>query len=47
MDNVPPPETFPYLFGAYTAIWVILAVYLIWLGKRLCKVEAKLAKKGD
>ena len=37
MDTV--PNTFPSLFAAYTAIWCLLVMYVISLGKRVSKLE--------
>jgi CcmD family protein len=37
MDAV--PNTFPALFYGYTAIWLILGVYIISLGFRLSRLE--------
>lgn len=36
------PDTFPSLFWSYTAVWVVLGVYILSLGVRLRKVERKL-----
>lgn len=33
------PDTFPSLFGAYTVIWCIIAVYMFSLSKRIGKLE--------
>ena len=33
------PDTFPALFWAYTAVWVILCAYVWSLGSRISKLE--------
>jgi CcmD family protein len=38
------PDTFPSLFWSYTAVWLLLGVYIVSLGIRLRKVENKLSK---
>lgn len=45
MDNITTPDTFAYLFAAYTAIWAIIVVYLALLGKRISQLESKLTRK--
>jgi CcmD family protein len=39
MDQV--PNTIPELFWGYTALWAILAVYILSLGARLARLEKK------
>ncbi|RMG41042.1 MAG: CcmD family protein [Candidatus Dadabacteria bacterium] len=34
-------DTFPSLFWGYTVIWMLLAAYLFWLGRRVRKLEEK------
>ena len=36
------PNTFPDLFWGYTAIWLVLGVYIISLGIRLSRAERKI-----
>lgn len=36
------PDTFPSLFWAYTAVWILLGGYILILGVRMRKVEARL-----
>jgi CcmD family protein len=38
-----PPDTFPYLFAAYTAIWVMVVIYLVSVGKKVTALERKLS----
>jgi CcmD family protein len=40
------PDTFPALFWSYTAVWVILGVFILSLGVRLRKVEKKLGENS-
>lgn len=35
-------DTYPDLFWAYTAVWVILAVYIAAIGGRLARIERAL-----
>lgn len=35
------PETFSYMFLGYAVFWGLLLVYLVTLGVRLRKLEAK------
>jgi CcmD family protein len=37
-------NTYPDLFWAYTAVWVALALYIAFLGRRLSKLERSLPK---
>lgn len=37
-------DTFPYLFWGYTLTWLLIVVYLGFLGKRLCKIEKTLER---
>ncbi len=41
------PDTFPSLFWSYTAVWVILAVYIVTLGVRLSRVEKRFSKNEE
>ena len=36
------PNTFPDLFWGYTAIWMIVSIYVLWLGCRVGRAEKKL-----
>jgi CcmD family protein len=36
-------DTYPDLFWSYTAVWVILALYIGVLGRRLARIERALA----
>jgi CcmD family protein len=38
---VETPDTFSALFWAYTAVWLILSVYVWGLGVRLKKLESR------
>ena len=40
------PDSYPALFWSYTAVWVLLAAYMIWLGVRLGRIERSLSVKG-
>ncbi len=39
------PDSYPSLFWAYNSVWVILAVYTLWLGVRLTRIELHLRKR--
>jgi CcmD family protein len=41
------PDTFPSLFWSYTAVWAILAVYIVTLGVRLSRLEKRFSRKED
>jgi CcmD family protein len=41
--NEMPPDTFPYLFAAYTAIWIMVVAYLAYVGKKVTALERKLS----
>ncbi len=36
------PKHFAYVAAAYAAIWVVLIVYLMFLGSRLTKIERQI-----
>ncbi len=38
-------DSYPSLFWAYNSVWVVLAVYTLWLGARLTHIERSLRKK--
>ena len=38
-------DTYPDLFWAYTAVWVILAIYIAAIGARLARLERTLSKE--
>ena len=38
-------DSYPSLFWAYNSVWVVLAVYTLWLGVRLTHIERTLGKK--
>jgi CcmD family protein len=40
------PDSYPSLFWAYNSVWIVLAVYTLWLGARLTHIERSLGKKG-
>jgi len=40
-------NTYPDLFWAYTAVWVALALYIAFLGRRLSKLERFLPKDSN
>lgn len=37
-------DTYPDLFWAYTAVWVVITLYIAWLGARLVRLERS---RGD
>ena len=41
------PNTYADLFWSYTAVWVILAVYIYCLGARLKKLEQLVSRHSD
>lgn len=41
------PDTYPSLFWAYTALWVILSVYIVSLGWRIAQLEKRISKDRD
>ena len=41
------PDTFPSLFWSYTAVWAILAVYIVTLGVRLSRLEKRFSRNED
>lgn len=41
------PDTFPSLFWSYTAVWVILGVYIVSLGYRLSKIERSMTDRRE
>jgi CcmD family protein len=41
------PDTFPSLFWSYTAVWAILALYIIGLGVRVAKLERTLSTSKE
>lgn len=41
-------DTYPSLFWGYTIIWVLVVLYSLWLGTRLCRIEKTIEKiKSD
>jgi CcmD family protein len=40
-------NTYPDLFWSYTAVWVALALYIAFLGRRLSKLERSLPKDSN
>ncbi len=41
------PDTFPSLFWSYTAVWVVLSVYIVTIGIRVAKVEKTLLQSKE
>lgn len=41
------PDTYPSLFWAYTALWGVLAIYIVTLGLRLSRLEKRLSKERE
>lgn len=41
------PDTFPSLFWSYTAVWAVLAVYIVTLGVRLSRLEKQLSQDKE
>jgi len=41
------PDSYPSLFWAYNSVWIVLAVYTLWLGVRLTHVERILRRKVE
>jgi CcmD family protein len=41
------PDTFPSLFWSYTAVWAVLAVYIVTLGVRLSRLEKQISQKKE
>lgn len=41
------PDTLPWLFWSYTAIWVIVVLYVLSLGLRLSKIEKDLERSEE
>ena len=41
------PDTFPSLFWSYTAVWVVLAIYIVTLGVRLARLEKQISQKKE
>ena len=39
------PDSYPSLFWAYNSVWIVLAVYMLWLGVRLTHIEKTLRDK--
>lgn len=39
---IPTPDTFPSLFAGYTALFGILAIYLVILGRKASRIEREL-----
>lgn len=38
------PDTYPDLFWSYTAVWIVLAVYIVILGARVARLERSLSR---
>ena len=41
------PDTFPSLFWSYTAVWSVLAVYIVTLGVRLSRLEKRSSRDKE
>ena len=41
------PDTFPYLFWAYNIIWIMLCLYVVYLGVRIARLEKKQKNKNQ
>jgi CcmD family protein len=41
------PNTYDALFWSYTAVWVILGVYIVILGARVARLERLLPRDSD
>lgn len=41
------PDTFPSLFWSYTAVWVVLVVYVATLGIRLARIERTISGREE
>ncbi len=41
------PDTFPSLFWSYTAVWVVLSLYIVTLGIRLSRIERQMQQKDE
>lgn len=41
------PDTFPSLFWSYTAVWAILAIYIVTLGVRLSRLEKRFSRERE
>jgi CcmD family protein len=39
METEIVPNTFPSLFAGYAVIWAVLVVYIVYLGRRLSRLE--------
>lgn len=39
-------NTFPDLFWGYTAIWILLGLYIVYLGFRLARLEKRVRDNG-
>ncbi|MCB0328215.1 MAG: CcmD family protein [Bdellovibrionales bacterium] len=37
-----PPDTYQALFWAYLVVWGLLSAYILWLGVKCLRIEAKL-----
>ena len=37
------PDTFPTLMWAYNLIWALLAIYIVFIGRRLARAEKRLS----
>lgn len=42
MTSEDPLEHFPYLFAAYTIVWIVLYLYVFWLDRRERRTERDL-----
>lgn len=41
------PNTFPDLFFAYSAVWIIIALYLWSVGRRLAVLERRIQESSE
>ena len=41
-EVVTVPDTFPTLFAAYTVLWVLIIGYVLYLARRLRRLEQRL-----
>ena len=41
------PNSFPALFYGYSALWLLLGLYLVSLGVRICKLERELRERRE
>jgi CcmD family protein len=41
------PDTFPDLFYSYSAVWIIMLVYVVLMARRLSRIEKKLSAQDE